>query len=261
MSTFHWVLVVVGLFLVVYAALVLLKRGGGRRRESLGCGFVLLAGLVWGFALANYLGSWWAGMRLGLAAALVLPALVTLTHPTRGRLWASVVLLTFAVILGASVVPRLWEKVRPEKQFAAVRQAEEAVAKLRSDIQKTEDHIRTLDADREALASDIQSAGYADFEAIADDSEGYALLKELADVDRLRTEANERLERLGATLEQMESALRRVRRIAGSAAQDAEQQMAAALDEARQGLQATRPVTVEEHVERKNLRDLFENGL
>ena len=74
------------LVLILLAGVVFLLRPapeGRKRRESLGCGFVLVAGLVWSFVLTRYLGERSAGFRLGFGLAFVLPALVAILRPGR----------------------------------------------------------------------------------------------------------------------------------------------------------------------------------
>ena len=198
MSTFSLVLLVVGLFLVAYAVAMIFSRRageGGHRRETLGCGFTLLAALVWGVALGRYLGNWSAGMRLGIACALVLPALATLVQPRRGRVLASAVLLTFAVILGASAVPVLWVRVRPPRPAAAVQEAKSARKQLQQIIEDneqkiadTQQHLATLADDRARLRRDVRALGYSNFDTISSNPGGLSLLQELAEVERLEAE-------------------------------------------------------------------------
>jgi drug/metabolite transporter (DMT)-like permease len=115
MSLTSRVMLAVGLLLVAYAALAVAGRTGrdGRPRQSLGCGFALAAGVVWGVALSRYLGDWWVGMRLGIAFAIVLPALVMLARPDLGRLLVVVVVLCAAAVLAVPAWPRLQQRLSP----------------------------------------------------------------------------------------------------------------------------------------------------
>jgi len=265
MSTFSWVLIVVGLFLVLYAAGVLLgaRRGpGSRRRESLGCGFVLLAAVVWGIALGRYLADSWAGLRLGVAFALILPALATLLNPARGRVLASVVLLTFAVIMGASAAPKLWAKVRPPRSQATVQEVEKHIAEMKERITSTEVYADDLADDAQQLVDQLRSLDHGDFDAVAADPEGLALLEELAEAERLQRRTEEALDTLRRSLPRMESALRRIRRLAdaqsASGMEEAADEIARILKEAGEAPLPSVPATVEEHFERQQLRELFE---
>ena len=87
------------------------------------------------------------GLRLGMALAFVLPALVTLTHRQRGRVLAAIVLLTAAVVLGASALPRLWARIKPSRPQARMQELRLTIADLKEHINKTEDHIEALGED------------------------------------------------------------------------------------------------------------------
>ncbi|MFO7958087.1 MAG: hypothetical protein R6X33_13425 [Candidatus Brocadiia bacterium] len=265
MSTFSWILVVVGVFLVLYAALVLLRGIGKserRGRHSLGCGFVVLAGVVWGIALAQYMGSWWTGLRLGLGLALVLPALTTLAHPGRGGVVFSVVLLTMAVILAAPLLPRLWDRAWPGRSASRARELEQAARTLRGRIEGTESYIEELRADRRRLRDEIEEKGYTDFADVEKDPEGYALLEELAEVDRLMHEARAWLEDARETLERTRVASRRLERLAGAeeatGVEVSDEEIREVLAEVEATPAEPGPTTVEEHVERERLKELFE---
>ncbi len=262
MSTFSLVLLVVGVFLLANALLSLLRPGRGRKHESIGCGFTLLAGLVWGIALGRYLDDGWAGLRLGFAFAFVLPALATLLHPGRGRVVAAIVMLTFAVIVGASALPKLWSKVAPSKSSATAADVGKAVEELGVRIAETEQYLTQLIDGRRDVKALLASLGHGDFESIAGDPKGYALLQELADVDRLAGGSERWLVEARADLARMEVAERRLARIAQgeevTGVEVDESEIARILQEARTGPQVAKPITVEEHVEREALRDLFE---
>ncbi len=265
MSTFSWVLVVVGGFLVLYAALVLLRgigRADRRGQHSLGCGFVLLAGVVWGFALAQYVGAWWTGMRLGIGLALVLPALTALARPARGGVLFSVVLLATAVALAAPAMPRLWERARPGRTAAMVRELEQAADSLLARIENTEAYISQMRQERRGLSERIRRAGYGEFAEIAGDPEGYALLVELAEVDRLIEQSEAWLRRAQDTMARTRAAARRLSRLAGAedatGVEVAEEEIREILAEIEATPAAPGPATVEEHVERERLRELFE---
>jgi len=267
MSTGNWILLVIGGFLVLYAAQAISRSGKseeGKRKESLGCGFVILAAAFWGIALARYLNDWSAGLRLGAALALILPVLATLLSGGRGRIVASVVMLALAVAFGASAAPKLLARVKPPPSQVTVQEIEAAVAELRTQIESTGPHIKKLEHDKEALKSQIRELKFPDFAALTKDARGYALLKELDEIGRMIAAAEERKVANEALLIRMEGAARRVsRRVEAEATgtEFNEEEIQAILEEARRKPSPSAPATVEEHVEREQLKKLFEGGL
>ena len=267
MSTFSWVLMAVGAYLVLHAALVLSrsgKEGEDKKKESLGCGFVVLAAAFWGIALARYLDDWKSGLQLGVAFALILPVVATLMGRRRGRVVASVVLLTIAVVLGAPALPKLFSRFKPTRSRITVQRVQEAVADLEGQISSSRAYIEKLAKEREALRTKVRALGFADFAAISKDPNGYALLKELEELDRVMATAQQRLEEQNALLPRMQAALRRITRMADAESTGVEldeKEIENVLEEARRKPVDLGPATVEEHVEREKLKKLFEGGL
>ena len=107
MSTFGWIMLALGLFLVLYTVAFLVRPKGSTGRDGLGCGFVLLAGLVWSIALAQYVGSRGAGLRLGFGAALILPALVALFKAGRARIVPAALCFIAGILVASSALPAL----------------------------------------------------------------------------------------------------------------------------------------------------------
>ncbi|MFW6162204.1 MAG: hypothetical protein ACODAJ_05500 [Planctomycetota bacterium] len=265
MTTFSWILLAVGAYLVLHAAIVMFRagRGGGdTSRETLGCGFILIAALVWSIALARWLDDASAGARLGIALALLLPVLATLLGGNRRRLVASIVLLTLAILIGASSVPVLWDKLHPPRTRVTLEKVDAALGRLDTQIANTQAYLGRLAEDRERLKEEIRTLGYADFSALAADPRGYALLQELDEIDRLERAARGRLTHHAALLGRLKTARRRLRRrldaeASGIEVEDAE--LDAILAEARrEPTTSLAPATVEEHVERQRLQDLFQ---
>lgn len=268
MSTFSWVLVVVGAFLAIYAASVLAGRqkvgddGKGRTSESLGCGFVLLAGAFWGIALARYLGDWQAGLQLGIAGAILLPVVATLLGRGKSGIVRSVVMLAIAVALGASALPKLTGRLKPTKSGSTVQNVESAVADLKTQIENTRTQIGRLRGERKLVKSKVSALKFDDFAAISKAPKGYALLKELEDIDQMVTAAAKRLPEQENLLVRLEAAQRRIKRHADAEAAGVEldeKEIQSILEEARQKPTTAVVVTVEEHVERAKLEKLFES--
>jgi hypothetical protein len=267
MSLFSRVMLVAGLFLVAYAVLALARRpaDGGRRGQSIGCGFAVMAGLVWGIALAHYLGDWWAGMRLGFCFAMLMPALATLVRPNAGRVVAALVLLSLAVVLGAPAFPKLYQRLRPPASQATVREVESTLKDLRQRIDDTSALVERLSGEGKGLRQQLAALGYTSFEQVAADQKAYAKLRELADVERLLSDSTGRLAAMQNSADRLDGALRRLQRLAETESATGEQvdraEIASIMEDARRQEPQQGPATVEEHVEQEQLKQLFDTEI
>ena len=263
MSLFSRIMLAVGLFLVVYAVLALSGRTKrkGRGGQSIGCGFALMAGVVWGIALSHYLGDWWAGMRLGVAFAMLLPVLATLLRPEPGRVLAAVVLLSLAVVVGASAF-QLYHRISPSPPEATVQQVQSTLTELRKHIDDTSALIERLTGDRADLKKALGAFGYTTFEQARADDKAYAKLRELADVERLLSDARDRLATLKDDADRLESAVHRLERLAQAQSATGEKvdsaEIAVIMEDARREEPEQGPATVEEHVQEEQLKQLFD---
>gem|GEM_PF-3099207 len=265
MSLFSQILVALGVFFAAYAALTLLRHGGAtpnRRARPLGCGFTLLAAVVWSFALGRYLGSTVAGVRLGTALALILPALATLAHTGRANVAGAAVLLTVAVLLGAPVLPQLRARLRPTPSAVTGRDLDRAGTELEQRIRATDEVLEKLDKDRRRLRREIGALGFADFESLAADRNGLLLLQELAALDKLREAAATRLEAMRRDVQRVETAARQIERLhdteAATGVEVTRGELEDILSAADTPAAGATPETVEEHLERADLESLFE---
>lgn len=265
MSILSLSFVVVGLFLAGYAMVLLFGRSEENargRREGLGCGFVLLAGFVWGLSFGWYLDDRWTGLRLGFAVALLLPAVATLLQPGRGRTLVAALTLGFAVLLGASALPGLRSALSPSQPAATAQQVHQTMGELQDATEDTEDYIDQLRHEREDLKERLRARGYADFDALAEDPTAYAMLEELAELNRLIEKSEQWLSDARQNLERLRVAERRIDRLArGELAMGIEvdpEEVNRILREARTP-PPSGPTTVEQHVQREELRDLFQS--
>ncbi|NLW50584.1 MAG: hypothetical protein GXY85_07025 [Candidatus Brocadiaceae bacterium] len=264
MSAFRWGMVAVGAFLALYAAATLLRARGEahQRRTTMGCGFVLLAGLVWGYALGGFLDDPWGARRLGMAFALVLPALAALANPGRRGIVMAMAMLVVAVALGADQVAPLLRRVHRTPSGRVAGKVSGTLEEARARIESTRAVLADLEAERADLRRAVQATGHRDFESLAADPQAYTLLTELAEVDRLLESARTRLERLSVDVPRLESALRRLERFERAEAATGEEVARAEIEQIVARLQAeaveTGPVTVEEHMQRQALRAMFE---
>ena len=265
MSLGSAILLGLGGFLLLYAIFSFIRPGdetGTGKARPLGCGFTVLAGVIWGIALAGYLG-WSSGLRLGIALACLLPVLVTLFHPKRRSLVTALVLLSIALVLGVPVLPQLGALFGPSGGTAGtLRDLERKLAELERRLDAGTELRRSLADQSRALHEDIRALGHADYETLVAHPEAHALLKELAEVESL-VAANDKNElRLTQESDALAAALRRLGRLAESEAATGETlapaDVEAILEGARSSAPEAGPRTVEEHMEAANMRELFE---
>ena len=267
MSVVSWAMAAIGLFLVLYAVAFLFRPAGdkqGARRDSLGCGFVLLAGGVWSVVLAQYMGDRATGTRLGFGLALILPTLAAILRPGRRGIVMPIVLLVIAVLLGASSAPRLAARLKPSGSGATARDLEKAVLELDSRIRTLEGYRKQLVADSKRTTDAIRALGHKDFDAISGDEQGMALLEELGEIDAMQSDTDARLDQMRRDLVHMQTAVRRIRRLARAESVTgtpvSKSEMERILTEAARASETEAARTVEKHLERERLKELFEQG-
>ncbi|MDP6631134.1 MAG: hypothetical protein QGH42_11570 [Kiritimatiellia bacterium] len=266
MTIFAIAMLGLGLFLVLYTIAFLLRPaadGTGTKKDSLGCGFVFLAGLVWSLALTSYLGDRGAGFRLGFGGALILPALVAIFRPGRKRIVHAAVLFVVAVILASSASPKLKKRIRPDAALTRLEEMRSAEQDVSARVEKARLLAKELEADRATLAREVKSRGVADFEAAAKDPDLMRLLKELAEIDRLQALTRGKLEYDRAASERIASAIRRVERLERAGELTGESvsrtELNAIIEEARNPADVGIPSSVETHLERTRLETLFDD--
>ncbi|MBT3294082.1 MAG: hypothetical protein HN919_17775 [Verrucomicrobia bacterium] len=264
MSVFAIAMMALGCFLVLYTIVFLLrpaKDGSGTKKDSLGCGFVLLAGLVWSLALTSYLHDRGAGFRLGFGGALILPALVTIFRPGRKRIVQAAVLFVVAIVVASSAFPVLKKKLAPNATGSGLESMRGAGMVVETRLTKMRALVGALKSDRTKLAKEIKARGVGDFEVAADDADLMRKLKELAEIDQLLARTESKLRHDAAANERIQSAIRRVERLeqAGELTGEAvsHTELAAIIEEARQPLDEDLPSSVESHLERAQLKELF----
>jgi hypothetical protein len=264
MSLFAMAMLGLGLFLVLYTIAFLLrpaKEGAGAKKDSLGCGFVLLAGLVWSLALANYLGERGAGFRLGFGGALLLPALVTIFRPGRKRIVHAAVLFVMAVMLASSAFPKLKKRMSPGTAVSRLEEMRTVAQTAGSRVELAKGLMKELDADRAKLVSSIKAKKAGDFNDASKDAEVMRMLKELAEIDHLKARTREKLKTDRSALERIESAIRRAERLekAGELTGEtvSETELSAIIEDARSPADSDIPSSVETHLERAQLEDLY----
>lgn len=272
MSGFQWALVGASLFLALYAVRLLF---GGRadedgRRKKLGCGFTLVAVTVWSFAFSDALDSYGSGLRLALGLALVLSSLQVVFRPQTGRIAVAVTSLALGLWLAGPVVTGSWHRLRPSASESSLDELQTRIDELQRTLAGLDGYRETLRSDRRELEDELRRAGFADFDALAADPEAYARLREMAEIDEMLAAADQRQAAIEQRLPELESALRRLRRRVEAEAtlggELSEDEIRALLDESATlplgpAGAPPRPTTLEEHLERKALQELFEQDV
>ena len=266
MKLLGWILVGFGVLLAASAFFTIVRaaRGdkkGRRVQESIGCGFIMLAGFVWGYGFGLLLMDWSRGLRVGFGLAFLLSAVATAVRPTRGALMRGLVPLVLSALLLGPVLPELLDRFSGEEVQAWKTKLEQRAAKLDEKLSAAEQYAATLSREQSELEGKLDAHAGKTFEALSRDPEGLTRLRELAEVRELREATSERVAELRSSKERVESALRRVRRL--SIAEDvldmeiSEAEIREILEESQQPLR-TGVGTVEKHLETARLKELFE---
>ena len=258
MTMFGWAMLALGLFLVLYTVAFMVRPKAGGSKDKIGCGFVLLAGLVWSIALTQYLDSSSAGVRLGFGIALILPALAALFRGGRNRIIPAAICFIVAILIASSALPLLKERAFPTQSKVEALTASKRLETLRLQIQKRESHLNALRAADSRLKAELKALQIADFEAAMADPEAKRVIEELAEVKRLWAAAEPKLDAERAALKKLESDQRRAQRRAQGDALARQGEDIDGLSEAMTEDDITSPATVEDYAEREAMRDIFE---
>ncbi len=265
MSTWRWILAAASLLLVLHALRLLFsgggKEGGDKKRRSLGCGFVLAAAAVWSFTFAEPAGGLWPGARLAVGLTLVLLGIQSFV---RRSIVSAVALLIAGLFLGIPPGQAVWGELAPPTRVAsALHQVEDGLAESREAIAGLEAGRVRLAAAREDLAAGIRATGLTDFAALEGDPEALDRLREMREIDRMLATQDAAEQELRSRIERLELAQRRLARMAdqeeslGVSPSDLEvSDILRDVEGAPPGPRG--PTTVEEHVERAELQELYE---
>ncbi len=226
MTALLWAQVAVALLLFVYAVRCLLARGSardGKRARSLGCGFGLVAFLMWMLALSNLLDSWWLGTRIAIALVLLLPVFDAIGRPGGAGILRAALSLFLAVLIGLGPVREAAAQLAPSQSDAFVERIETRLDELRDAWAAVAAHRGELARERSTLSARIAQAGHADFDALAADPDALRDLVELRELDALIAATDEREGEIRRRIPELESHVRRLeRRVESEAAYGAE---------------------------------------
>jgi hypothetical protein len=257
-SPLSWALVATALFFFFFAVLQLWRSArapeGKKEKERLGCGFALVAFLVWTFAFGRILGGFTDGVRLALGLVLLLPVVHALAQPSGAKILRSALALFVAILLAGPVVLELARRLDRSEHEAVQAELEARVAELRAALAGLDEDLARLAAEREELRARIAESGSGDFESL--DADALARLRRLSELDGLLATTQARADALRAELPRLEADVERLR-LGGSALSGPE------LESMRNRPSEPPPseggpVSVEELLEREKLRELYE---
>lgn len=234
----------------------------GSRKRNLGCGFGLIAGVFWGAALGRLLGDTGDGLRLALGVILLIPVVAAVFKPHGAPIVRAALSLVAAILIAGPVVQRHWSDFVPDESRDKLSAFEDRRDEIESALSALPDLRERLRGDAAELRASLDARGHATFDAAAEDPAAFAELRELADVERLLARADENEVALRSELEQLDDALRQLRRqveseevLGNSLTSDEVERM---LEEIRADNTPGTPTTVDEFLEREELRELFE---
>ncbi len=195
------------LFLVAAGTLLFGKKEGGKK---LGCGFAVLAGLVWTLGLAQVT-DWISAGRLALGLVLLLGVVEALRHDGGARVARAAAFLILGILLAGPVAYQLIAGAVPTERNRYLDEREEAVAEVRDRLQQLESELVSLQSRRAQVRADLAGLGHANFDELRADPRGVPLLQELARIDQAARTAESSAAELREALPQLEEQLARAR--------------------------------------------------
>ncbi len=210
----HWALTAAALLLLIFAirTLFISSRGEDDGQQKLGCGFALIAALLWMYVLDHYLEDPKVAIRLGLGVLLVLPAIQALANPKGARILRAAVGLVLAVLIAGPPLAGLWNEYGPDQRSAAQRVVAEDIADLEQLREQLLQELEAFDQLRAEVRAKLQ-AGAKSWEELRADPDLMQSLGLLQRIDEQRlllaadlAKVEQRLPELRAALERAEDA-------------------------------------------------------
>ena len=250
-----------GLLLFVIAAGSLFTGKDSAKKRQLGCGFGLMAGAVWTFALQQATGSWIDAARLAGGFVLVLGLIHAFRAEGGARPVRAAGFFIAAFMLAAPVLYKMVARVVPTEENRRTGGLEERVQDVRDRLSAIDAELVDLQSRRAEVRADIAGLGHDSFDALRADPKGVPLLRELAKVDETIAAAQNSANALREALPQLEEQLRRATSGGASVGEGvATSDGAGSASDALGGDYEREAVrTIEELAAEEELRDLFES--
>jgi len=257
-SFWPWALGAVGLLLFLVALSTLVFGKGDDKKRKLGCGFAVLAAIVWTLGFAQVLDCVVA-LRLAAGLVLLLGVVEALARPQGASVVRAGLFLLVGLLLAGPVLFALAQRAVPSEDDERVRAVEQRVEDVRDQLADLEVALVDLAGRRATLRADVAGLGHDSFAELRSDPEGLAKLEELGRVDAQSAQLEAQAAELRAALPQLERRLDDVRRLVERGEAVSESHVAptspAGLEESYER-EAVR--TIEELAEEERLRELFE---
>jgi hypothetical protein len=180
--------------LLVYSARAMFSKEG---KAQLGCGFAVVAAVLWSFALGRMIPNftWQDGMRLAAGALLLLPALRVFFQHGKGSVVSGAIGLVLASIIAGPVVQRYLHEAGI---LEGPRSIDEQLTATDEEIDRLQDLSVQLAGDQATRTKRLAERGHSTAEALAADPESMQLMREYAELDARMTDLRRRLETLRA---------------------------------------------------------------
>lgn len=176
MSGYGIGLTVLGALLAAYAVRTLAFRREGEEARSLGCGFALVAGLVWGLLLGRVAGLG-EGMRLGLGLGCLVGGAAMLFQRKR-RFVPAALMGCLALMLVEPSATQVLRRYGSAESRETVRLEEELIT-LEAQLEVRQKSLKQLEDRQERIRDRLKQEGFRTYEEITANSEAYAGLKQL----------------------------------------------------------------------------------
>ncbi len=215
MQSLHWALTAAALLLFLIAILNLfsgLRSKDGQGKQGMGCGFALLAALLWSYVLGQYFGDWKDGLRVSVGVLLVLPAVAAVARPGKASLCGSVLGLILGVVLAGPVVQRWWQQEYGERDKKLAIEVEERIDSLKALRMQIGAELQRLRVDEQNMALELEARDYGSFEEMTADEAAVSQLEEWGRVRELIVDGQDRLDALDSRIPALETQLQLLRR-------------------------------------------------
>jgi len=179
--------------LLVYAARTMVSKEG---KAQMGCGFAVVAAVLWSLALGRRIPNFTTqdGLRLAAGALLLLPGFRVLFQHGKASVVSGAIGLVLASVIAGPVVQRYLDEAGI---LEGPRTTEEQLAATDEEIQRLQELRVQLAGDMLTRKQRVTERGHANAEALAADADSMQLMREYAEFKTRIADLDARL----ATLE------------------------------------------------------------
>lgn len=188
--------------LLVYAARTMVSKEG---KAQMGCGFAVAAAVLWSLALGRRIPNFTTGdgLRLAAGALLLLPAFRAIFRHGKDSVVSGAVGLVMASIIAGPVVQRYLDEAGI---LQGPKTPEEQISATTEEIERLEGMRKQLAGDMLVRQKRLEERGHANSEALANDPESMALMREWAGFKARIADLDNRLATLNTERQKLELA-------------------------------------------------------